>query len=57
MIPSDRCCWMHMPGACCELDDCLPCCSECPECPYTRPAEGDGESMPIDPHPATHRRA
>ncbi len=43
MIPPDRCCWMHMPGACCEPDDCLPCCSKCPECPYTRPTEDNDE--------------
>ena len=43
MIPPDRCCWMHMAGACCDPDDCLPCCRKCPECPYTRPTEYNDE--------------
>ncbi len=31
-----RCCTSHVPGpagACCDPDDCGPCCADCPTCP------------------------
>lgn len=42
-----ECCDLHQPDWCCDLEDCGPCCEECPTCPTLvcrRAAEGEVEA-------------
>ncbi|MEU4444873.1 hypothetical protein AB0K14_03330 [Actinosynnema sp. NPDC050801] len=53
LVPTGRvlvCCGEHLPGGCCDAEDCAPCCPECPACPVVQARTPDQRAADAAAH-------